>query len=218
MKAPLSACAALLIAGMLFAATPADAGADAQHATAHRRGAAKAVPSAAARRPVDAPFEFRGIPLGITLDEFRANQVVRATPEGSVPVCETDVMAGALGMSLKTDDSLTVACRWAHRAGDGVSFRLYEISFVIDDVTAGDLRQALALRYGAPHMPPKSTDTTNASGSAVPVYVCENAVSSITLCFLPATRNGTLTYLLKDPDAWVKSVARQWPASSSDSG
>src|SRR5258706_9412126 len=118
MKAPLSACAALLIAGMLFAATPADAGADAQHATAHRRGAAKAVPSAAARRPVDAPFEFRGIPLGITLDEFRANQVVRATPEGSVPVCETDVMAGALGMSLKTGDSLTVAGRWAHRAGD----------------------------------------------------------------------------------------------------
>jgi hypothetical protein len=50
------------------------------------------------------------------------------------------------------------------------------------------------------------------------VYVWENAVSSITLCFLPSTHNGTLTYLLKDPDAWVKSLVRQWQASSPEAG
>jgi hypothetical protein len=43
-------------------------------------------------------------------------------------------------------------------------------------------------------------------------------VSSITLCLLPATHNATLTYLLKDPDAYMKSVVRQWQASSPDAG
>jgi hypothetical protein len=70
------------------------------------------------KHPEDAPFEFRGIPLGITLDEFRAGSTVRATPVGSVPVCETDMLAGALGMSMKTSESLNVACRWAHRSAD----------------------------------------------------------------------------------------------------
>src|SRR6201996_4530137 len=56
----------------------------------------------ARRRPQDAPFAFRGIALGITLDEFRAGSSVRATPLGSVPVCETDVQAGAVGMGLKS--------------------------------------------------------------------------------------------------------------------
>ncbi len=130
------------------------------------------------KRSTDAPFAFRGIPLGITLDEFRAGSTVRATPVGSVPVCETDVLAGALGMSLKTSESLTVACRWAHRSADRwqvsqavvdgapaqdhvlrfarvdgqTALRLYEISFVIDEVTAGDLRDALADRYGPPRL------------------------------------------------------------------
>ena len=191
--------------------------------------------------PADAPFEFRGIPLGITLDEFRAGSTVRATPVGSVPVCETDMLADALGMSMKTSESLTVACRWAHRSADrwqvsqavvdgapaqdhvlrfarvaGQSaLRLYEISFVIDEVTAGDLRDALADRYGMPRL---VTKNTSAAGSVVPMYVWENAVSSITLCFLPSTHNGTLTYLLKDPDAWVKSLVRQWQASSPEAG
>jgi hypothetical protein len=193
------------------------------------------------KRSTDAPFAFRGIPLGITLDEFRAGSTVRATPVGSVPVCETDVLAGALGMSLKTGESLTVACRWAHRSADRwqvsqavvdgapaqdhilrfarvagqTALRLYEISFVIDEVTAGDLRDALAGRYGTPRL---VTKNTSATGNAVPVYVWENAVSSITLCFLPSTHNGTLTYLLKDPDAWVKSLVRQWQASSPEAG
>jgi hypothetical protein len=193
------------------------------------------------KHPTDAPFAFRGIPLGITLDEFRAGSTVRATPVGSVPVCETDMLAGALGMSLKTSESLTVACRWAHRSADrwqvsqavvdGVpaqdhvlrfaradgqtALRLYEISFVIDEATAADLRDALAGRYGAPRL---VTKDTAAAGNAVPVYVWENAVSSITLCFLLSTHNGTLTYLLKDPDAWVKSLVRQWQASSPEAG
>ncbi|HEX7935360.1 MAG TPA: hypothetical protein VF573_20120, partial [Paraburkholderia sp.] len=190
--------------------------------------------------------------LGITLDEFRAGSKVRATPPGSVPVCETDVQAGPLGMRLKSHESLTVACRWAHRddrgwtlsqavvdgtpaaehvlrfarmqgqgqgQGQGQSegqspLRLYEISFVIDEVTAEDLRDALADRYG----PPRHATQNVSSPGALPVYVWENAVSSITLCFLPGTRNGTLTYLLKGSDAWVRSVVRQWQASDAEAG
>ncbi|EIF29458.1 hypothetical protein BCh11DRAFT_04902 [Burkholderia sp. Ch1-1] len=203
--------------------------------------AASKEPSAdARRRPQDAPFAFRGVALGITLDEFRAGSTVRATPPGSVPVCETDVQAGALGMRLKSHESLTVACRWAYRADNGWvvsqavvdgapalehvlrfarvdgqrALRLYEISFVIDEITAEDLRDALADRYGPPR---QATQNVSASG-AMPTYVWENAVSSITLCFLPGTRNGTLTYLLKGSDAWVKSVVRQWQASGAEAG
>jgi hypothetical protein len=204
-------------------------------------GAASNSASADARkRSEDAPFAFRGVALGITLDEFRAGSTVRATPLGSVPVCETDVQAGTLGMRLKSSESLTVACRWAHRVDerwavsqavvDGApalehvlrfartdaqsALRLYEISFVIDELTAEDLRDALADRYGPPHLP---TQTAAASG-VMRMYVWENAVSSITLCFLPGTRNGTLTYLLKDSDVWVKSVVRQWQASGAEAG
>ncbi|MFM0044715.1 hypothetical protein PQR05_23920 [Paraburkholderia sediminicola] len=199
----------------------------------------KGASAEARRRPQDRPFAFRGIALGITLDEFRAGSSVRATPLGSVPVCETDVQAGALGMRLKSQESLTVACRWAHHADDGwavsqavvdgvpaqehvlrfarvdgqSALRLYEISFVIDEITAEDLRDALADRYGAPRLV-----TQSVSSGAMPVYVWENAVSSITLCFLPGTRNGTLTYLLKGSDAWVKSVVRQWQASGAEAG
>ncbi|RWB52213.1 MAG: hypothetical protein EOQ48_34465 [Mesorhizobium sp.] len=198
----------------------------------------------ARRRAQDPPFAFRGIALGITLDEFRAGSKVRATPLGSVPVCETDVQAGALGMRLKSPESLTVACHWAHRGdngwalsqavvdgapaaehvlrfarmesdGEGQSaLRLYEMSFVIDEVTAEDLRDALVERYG----PPRHATQNVSSPGALPVYVWENAVSSITLCFLPGTRNGTLTYLLKGSDAWVKSVVRQWQASDAEAG
>lgn len=192
------------------------------------------------RRSPDAPFAFRGITLGITLDEFRAGSTVRATPLGSVPVCETDVQAGALGMRLKSRDSLTVACRWAHREDDRwaisqavvdgapalehvlrfartdaqSALHLYEISFVIDEITAEDLRDALADRYG----PPRLATRNVSSPGALPMYVWENAVSSITLCFLPGSRNGTLTYLLKGSDAWVKSVVRQWQASGAEAG
>ncbi|CAN7351547.1 hypothetical protein LJR029_006152 [Caballeronia sp. LjRoot29] len=195
------------------------------------------------RRPQDTPFEFRGIPLGITLDEFQAGATVRATPIDSVPVCETDVIAGSLGMSLKTRESLTVACRWAHQQANGWAIsravvdgapaqdhmlrfarvggqstcRLYEMSFVIDEGTAADLRHALADRYGAPRASARATASASASASnALPVYEWENAVSSITLRFSPITHNATLVYLLKAPDAWVKSVVQQWKTSSVD--
>jgi hypothetical protein len=187
----------------------------------------------------EAPFDFRGIALGITLDEFRSASTVRATPPGSVPVCETDVQAGALGMRLKSHDSLTVACRWAHRADDRWTasqavvdgapalehvlrfariggqgaLRLYEISFLIDEITAEDLRNALADRYGPPRLA-----TQKASAGAVTTYIWENAVSSITLCFLPGSHSGSLTYLLKGSDSWVKSVVRQWQASGAEAG
>ncbi|NPT43156.1 hypothetical protein GNZ12_17940 [Paraburkholderia sp. 1N] len=231
------ACVLALLAGMVPMAAQAQSverGANAPSA------ASKGGSTEARRRSQDTPFAFRGIALGITLDEFRAGSTVRATPLGSVPFCETDVQAGALGMRLKSPESLTVACRWAHRADDGwavsqavvdgapaqehvlrfarvdgqSALRLYEISFVIDEITAEDLRDALADRYG----PPRLVTQSASSSGAMPVYVWENAVSSITLCFLPGTRNGTLTYLLKGSDAWVKSVVRQWQASGAEAG
>jgi len=142
-------------------------------------------------------------------------------------------------MPLKNDESLTVACRWAYRGADGWKvaravvdgvpaldhvlrfarvkgqggLRLYEMSFVVDTATADDLRNALASRYGPPHL---GVQTASSSGAAMPTYVWENRVSSITLCFLPDAHEGTLTYLLKDPAAWVKSLVRQWQASSVD--
>jgi hypothetical protein len=237
----LGALAPLLLSVCLGMAAPAVHADSAAGAASSSTSSPKRSTADERKRPSDAPFEFRGIPLGITLDEFRAGSTVRATPVGSVPVCETDMLAGALGMSLKTSESLTVACRWAHRAADRwqlsqavvdgalaqdhvlrfarvageTALRLYEISFVIDEVTAADLRNALAGRYGVPRL---VTQSTSAAGNAVPMYVWENAVSSITLCLLPSTHNGTLTYLLKDPDAWVKSLVRQWQASSPEAG
>jgi hypothetical protein len=214
-------------------------------------GAPAAVPTHSRRPSVPAvhiekaaqqskPFAFRGIALGITLDEFRAGAMVRATPPGSVPVCETDVAAGALGMELHSDQSVTVACRWAHRTADGWrrsqavvdgslaqdhvlrfartagqrEYRLYEMSFVVDETVARDLREALAQRYGAPHL---ATDAAaDPSRGAAPIYVWSNELSSITLCYLPASHNATLTYLLNDPDAWLKAVARRWLDDSAD--
>lgn len=229
---------AALFAGTLLSFTVSAAYAD---SAVHDALASKRIVADAHKHATDAPFAFRGIALGITLDEFRAGSSVRATPIGSVPVCETDMLAGELGMSLKTSESLTVACRWAHRTaerwalsqavvdgapsqehvlrfargGGQTALRLYEMSFVIDELTAADLRDALAARYGPPQL---MTRNLSAGSSPVPVYVWENAVSSITLCFLPASHNGTLTYLLKDPDAFVKSLVRQWQASSADAG
>jgi hypothetical protein len=233
-----AAALAALIVGTWLSVAPSAAYAD---SAVHDVAASKRSVADARKHALDAPFAFRGIALGITLDEFRAGSSVRATPVGSVPVCETDVLAGELGMSLKTNESLTVACQWAHRTADrwalsqavvdGVpaqehvlrfaredgqtTLRLYEMSFVVDEPTAGDLRNALADRYGPPQL---VTSNLSAGSNPVPVYVWENAVSSITLCFLPASHNGTLTYLLKDPDTFMKSLVRQWQASSADAG
>ncbi|NPT56768.1 hypothetical protein [Paraburkholderia elongata] len=237
MTLKLIACALALLGGVFSMAAEAQPVAREANAAST---ASKGTSTEARRRSQDTPFAFRGIALGTTLDEFRDGSTVRATPVGSVPVCETDVQAGALGMRLKSHESLTVACRWAHRTDDGWAvsqavvdgvpaqehvlrfarvdgqnaLRLYEISFVIDEITAEDLREALADRYGTPRLVTQSVSLPG----AMPVYVWDNAVSSITLCFLPGTRNGTLTYLLKGSDAWVKSVVRQWQASGAEAG
>ncbi|WP_233803686.1 hypothetical protein [Paraburkholderia sp. HP33-1] len=230
-------CALMLLGSVLSGAAHAQP--IARNATA-AGVASNSVVTDTRRHAPDAPFSFRGIALGITIDEFRAGATVRATPVGSVPICETDVQAGTLGMRLKSHDSLSVACRWAHRDDerwavsqavvDGTpaldhvlrftridgqgALRLYEMSFVIDELTAEDLRDMLEDRYG----PPRLATRNAAAPGAMPMYVWENAVSSITLCFLPGTRNGTLTYLLKGSDAWMKAVVRQWQASGADAG
>jgi hypothetical protein len=236
MKPQLCVCALALVAGVLSLTPFATAHADPMM---RDPGAAKNKAAGMRRRAREAPFAFRGILLGMTLDEFQAGATVRATPIDSVPVCETDVIAGSLGMGLKTRESLTVACRWAHQRANGwavsqavvdgvpaqdhmlrfarasgqTTFRLYEMSFVIDEGTAADLRHALADRYGAPRA---NAQASASASSTLPVYEWENAVSSITLRFLPATRNATLVYLLKASDAWVKSVDQQWRTSSVD--
>jgi hypothetical protein len=238
MKLQLPVCALALLVSVLSVTASVVAHADPM---VRNGSVSKSKPADARRRAREAPFAFRGIPLGMTLDAFQTGSTVRATPVDSVPVCETDVTAGLLGMSLKTRESLTVACRWAHHRESGwtvsqavvdgvpaqdhmlrfarlsgeTALRLYEISFVIDEATADDLRHALADRYGAPRAAPHASSSTS---STIPVYEWENAVSSITLRFLPATRNATLVYLLKEPDAWVKSVVQQWRASLPDAG
>jgi hypothetical protein len=233
---------ALIACAVVMSCEAAPIGAFAQNMLSPQQAAAMRMAAIGTKkRTADKPFAFRGIPLGITLDEFRAVSRVRATPLGSVPVCETDNVAGLLGMRLKTSQSLTIACQWAHRAADGwevsravvdgapadehvlrfvrvdgqSAFRLYEISFVIDEITADDLRDAFEDRYGAPRT---STQVASPAAGTLPVYIWENDVSSITLCLLSATHNATLTYLLKDPDAYMKSVVRQWQASSPDAG
>jgi hypothetical protein len=191
------------------------------HARAHKRD--------------DAPFSFRGIPLGIPLDTLRASSMVRATPHESTLVCETDALGGDIGMLMKSRASPTVACRWAHRTVDGWAssqavvagapaadhvlrfahdapgepLRLYEMSFVVDRPTALDLRNMLASRYGAPHL---RGDTT------LPLFEWENASSTITLCLLPDGDRATLTYTLKSLSPPPASGVRTLRISQFDEG
>ena len=191
----LTACAVAMSCALMPLAASAQNMLPPQQAAALRMSAI-----GAKKRTVDKPFAFRGIPLGITLDEFRAVSRVRATPLGSVPVCETDNVAGSLGMRLKTSQSLTIACQWAHRAADGwevsravvdgtpadehvlrfvrvdgqSGFRLYEISFVIDEITAEDLRDALAERYGPPRLA-----TRNVSSPGLPKPLLSRSCSCL---------------------------------------
>ncbi|TKC89501.1 hypothetical protein FAZ69_11270 [Trinickia terrae] len=244
MKITPSACA-LAVACVVFTSVATDLRADPAPAAHRARHAVKAKASGAgaAAKPAaaDEPFSFRGIVLGETLDAFRSLEAARAIPAGSVAICETDTVAAALGMRFKTADSLTIACRWGHQEHDawqasqavvdGVPaidhvlrfaspdgqgpLRLYEMSFVIDEATGSDLLNALDKKYGKARL---DAGMERTASSATPVYVWENAVSSITLCFLPGTRSATLTYLLKHADAQVRSVERQWQTSSADTG
>ncbi|WP_321878306.1 hypothetical protein [Paraburkholderia bannensis] len=185
--------------------------------------------------PDDTPFSFRGISLGITLTALREANMIRATPHESTLVCETDVAGGDIGMMLKSYASPNVACRWAHRTSNGWTpslavvagapaldhvlrfahdapgepLRLYEMSFVVDSMTAFDLRDLLAARYGKPHM----------RGTAdVPLLVWDNAASTITICVLPDGGRATLTYLLKPPSPRPKGLERALKVSQFDEG
>jgi hypothetical protein len=183
----------------------------------------------------DTPYAFRGIQLGVSLDALRASSMVRATPHESTLVCETDVPGGDLGMTMKSRASPSVACRWAHRTADGWApsqavvagapaadhvlrfahgspgepLRLYEMSFVVDHVTAFDLRDMLASRYGAPHM---------GGDPALPLLEWENASSTITICLLPDGGRATLTYLLKPAGVHPKAAERTLRISQFDEG
>ncbi|HEV3430471.1 MAG TPA: hypothetical protein VG320_21550 [Paraburkholderia sp.] len=183
----------------------------------------------------DTPFSFRGISLGITLNALREANMIRATPHESTLVCETDVAGGDIGMMLKSYASPTIACRWAHRTSNGWSpslavvagapavdhvlrfahdapgepLRLYEMSFVVDSMTAFDLRDLFAARYGKPSM----RGTTD-----VPLLVWDNASSTITICVLPDGGHATLTYLLKPPSPRPKGFERALKVSQFDEG
>ncbi|NIE64614.1 hypothetical protein [Burkholderia sp. Ax-1719] len=185
--------------------------------------------------PDDTPFSFRGISLGITLSALREANMIRATPHESTLVCETDVAGGDIGMMLKSYASPTIACRWAHRTSNGWTpslavvagapavdhvlrfahdapgepLRLYEMSFVVDSMTAFDLRDLLAARYGKPRM----------RGNAdVPLLVWDNAASTITICMLPDGGRATLTYQLKTPSPRPKGFERALKVSQFDEG
>lgn len=183
----------------------------------------------------DAPFAFRGIPLGITLAALRDTAAVRATPHESSLVCETDVAGGDIGMALKSEASLTVACRWAHRTAHGWApsravvagapasdhilrfsresaadpLRLYEMSFVVDDTTAFDLRNVVTAHYGAPRV---------LGDPSLPRLEWDNAASTITICLLPASGKATLTYWLKPVTARTKSAGAPLKISQFDEG
>jgi hypothetical protein len=173
------------------------------------------------------PYEFRGIPLGMTLGEFRAAGHVRAIPLGSVPICETDAEAVALGMQLRGASSASIACKWAHRteAGwrasqavvDGAPSRdhilrfaampgddeprLYRMSFVIDAALAADFTDALSSRFG-------KCRTKREHGYTRLVW--ENDTSSITLEANGAAATARVIYRLKDHEAWIAHLADQW--------
>lgn len=196
---------------------------------------AAAKPRARNAAPDNAPFAFRGIPLGITLAALRDTNLVRATPHESELLCETDVAGGDIGMTIKSDASLTIACRWAHRSAhgwkpshavvDGVPavdhilrfahaaagdpLRLYEMSFVVDGMTAFDLRDLLATRYGAPRV---------LGAPSLPLLVWDNGSSTITICLLPDGNRATLTYMLKPEGVPAKSFEKAIKISQFDEG
>ncbi|SAL50486.1 hypothetical protein [Caballeronia humi] len=177
------------------------------------------------------PFEFRGLPLGISLDDFRRHQAARATPEGSVAICETDPEAAALGMSLRNAESLSIACKWAHR-GDGgwqasqavvdgapardhilrflampgeASPRLYRMSFVVDARVLGDFAEALASKYGRSRV-------ENLHGESRRIW--DNATSSITIETSAAASNGRVIYRLADHEAYLRTVMNAWRSAT----
>ncbi|SAK60883.1 hypothetical protein AWB77_02085 [Caballeronia fortuita] len=183
-----------------------------------------AIPALAAAQK---PFDFRGLPLGIALDAFRRDEPARATPPGSVAVCDTDIEAASLGMVLRDAHSLSIACKWAHRTQtgwsaslavvDGVpardhvlrfmampgdaSPRLYRMSFVIDAHVADDFANGLSSRFGQGRV-------ERANGYRTQTW--ENATSSITLEANGAAASARVIYRLKAYEAWLRDTTARW--------
>jgi hypothetical protein len=173
------------------------------------------------------PFAFRGVPLGISIDEFRSEGYVRAVPLGSVTVCETDAQAASLGMVMRDPHSVSIACKWAHRTDSGwhtsqavvdgapsrdhvLRFaampgddapRLYRMSFVIDASLVGDFTDALSSRYGRSRV-------RHEHGFMRRIW--ENDTSSITLEAMGTASTARVIYRLKDHEAWLAHLADQW--------
>lgn len=173
------------------------------------------------------PFDFRGLRLGIPLDAFRRDEPARATPPGSVAVCDTDLEAASLGMVLRDAHSLSIACKWAHRTqgrwseslavvdgtpardhvlrfmampGDA-SPRLYRMSFVIDARVVDDFTQALSAKFGRSRV-------ERANGYQTRTW--ENATSSITLEANGAAASARVIYRLKAYEAWLRETTDRW--------
>ncbi|WP_061121330.1 MULTISPECIES: hypothetical protein [unclassified Caballeronia] len=173
------------------------------------------------------PFDFRGLRLGISLDAFRREEPARATPPGSVAVCDTDLEAASLGMVLRDAHSLSIACKWAHRTQNGwseslavvdgtpardhvlrfmampgdASPRLYRMSFVIDARVADDFAQALTSKFGGSRV-------ERANGYQTRTW--ENAASSITLEANGAAASARVIYRLKAYEAWLRDTTDRW--------
>lgn len=191
--------------------------------------ACAALPALAfAQKPLaQKPFDFRGLPLGIALDAFRHEEPARATPPGSVAVCDTDIEAAALGMVLRDAHSLSIACKWAHRTQDGWSVsqavvdgvpardhvlrflampgdaspRLYRMSFVIDAHVADDFSAGLTSRFGKSRI-------ERANGYSTRIW--ENATSSITLEANGVASSARVIYRLKNHEAWLRETTERW--------
>jgi hypothetical protein len=149
------------------------------------------MPSVAAAQK---PYEFRGLPLGISIDAFRSHEAARATPAGSVAICETDSEAAALGMSL----------RCLARPGAPPP-RLYRMSFVVDAAVFADLTDALTSKYGASRI-------EREHGASKRVW--ENASSSITLDTNGVATAGRVIYRLKDHEAYLCDVMNRWRSAT----
>jgi hypothetical protein len=181
------------------------------------------------------PYAFRGLQLGISLDDFRRNEPARAIPEGSVALCETDGEAAQLGMNIVDAHSVSIACKWAHRTAFGwqasqavvdcapsfdhvlrfaampgeSSPRLYRMSFVFDAHIARDFADALAARYGRARVRRQHGYTSR---------IWENATSTIELEANEGAPTARVIYRLKDHEAWLAHLADQWrlAAASAD--
>ncbi len=173
------------------------------------------------------PFDFRGLQLGIALDAFRRDEPARATPPGSVAVCDTDIDAASLGMVLRDTHSLSIACKWAHRTQGGwresaavvdgtlardhvlrflampgdPSPRLYRMSFVIDARVADDFAEGLSSKFGRSRV-------DRANGYQTRTW--ENATSSITLEANGAAASARVIYRLKAYEAWLRDTTDRW--------